>query len=183
MFTIIQLLCIVLLWVVKSTIASLAFPFILIMTVPLRRLILTRIFEERELAAVSPLSAVSFTPDDPIKSRYCFHFKTFFVLAVGRWWGFAQFWWRWTWWIQRDPHACLDAGHMAHLFTDRSIAGLCIMGKVYGIWRTLMYCPLSELFLWNHVLDTFIYLFIYIPPKNVAYVFDCCCPVTFEYKI
>lgn len=78
MFTIIQLLCIVLLWVVKSTIASLAFPFILIMTVPLRRLILTRIFEERELAAVSPLSAVSFTPDDPIKSRYCFHFKTFF---------------------------------------------------------------------------------------------------------
>uniref|UniRef100_A0A8C1G4A0 Anion exchange protein n=1 Tax=Cyprinus carpio TaxID=7962 RepID=A0A8C1G4A0_CYPCA len=53
MFTIIQLLCIALLWVVKSTVASLAFPFILIMTVPLRRLILTRIFEERELAAVS----------------------------------------------------------------------------------------------------------------------------------
>ncbi|KAI7808708.1 anion exchange protein 3 isoform X2 [Triplophysa rosa] len=52
MFTIIQLLCIVLLWVVKSTVASLAFPFILIMTVPLRRLILTRIFEERELAAL-----------------------------------------------------------------------------------------------------------------------------------
>uniref|UniRef100_A0AAR2KWC3 Anion exchange protein n=1 Tax=Pygocentrus nattereri TaxID=42514 RepID=A0AAR2KWC3_PYGNA len=52
MFTIIQLFCIVLLWVVKSTVASLAFPFILIMTVPLRRLILTRIFEERELAAV-----------------------------------------------------------------------------------------------------------------------------------
>ncbi|KAF5898078.1 anion exchange protein 3 isoform X1, partial [Clarias magur] len=51
MFTIIQLLCIALLWVVKSTVASLAFPFILIMTVPLRRLILTRIFEERELAA------------------------------------------------------------------------------------------------------------------------------------
>uniref|UniRef100_A0A8C1WF27 Anion exchange protein n=1 Tax=Cyprinus carpio TaxID=7962 RepID=A0A8C1WF27_CYPCA len=48
MFTIIQLLCIALLWVVKSTVASLAFPFILIMTVPLRRLILTRIFEERE---------------------------------------------------------------------------------------------------------------------------------------
>uniref|UniRef100_A0A8C1GDA6 Anion exchange protein n=1 Tax=Cyprinus carpio TaxID=7962 RepID=A0A8C1GDA6_CYPCA len=52
MFTIIQLLCIALLWVVKSTVASLAFPFILIMTVPLRRLILTRIFEERELAAL-----------------------------------------------------------------------------------------------------------------------------------
>lgn len=52
MFTIIQLVCIVALWVVKSTVASLAFPFILIMTVPLRRLILSRIFEERELQAV-----------------------------------------------------------------------------------------------------------------------------------
>ncbi|CDQ56988.1 unnamed protein product [Oncorhynchus mykiss] len=52
MFTIIQLACIVLLWVVKSTVASLAFPFILIMTVPLRRLILSRVFEERELQAL-----------------------------------------------------------------------------------------------------------------------------------
>ncbi|KAI1899473.1 hypothetical protein AGOR_G00062160 [Albula goreensis] len=52
MFTIIQLVCIAMLWVVKSTVASLAFPFILIMTVPLRRLILTRIFEERELKAL-----------------------------------------------------------------------------------------------------------------------------------
>ncbi|XP_018552189.1 anion exchange protein 3 isoform X1 [Lates calcarifer] len=52
MFTIIQLACIVALWVVKSTVASLAFPFVLIMTVPLRRLILSRIFEERELQAL-----------------------------------------------------------------------------------------------------------------------------------
>uniref|UniRef100_A0A8C9W4Z2 Anion exchange protein n=1 Tax=Scleropages formosus TaxID=113540 RepID=A0A8C9W4Z2_SCLFO len=52
MFTVIQLLCIVLLWVVKSTAASLAFPFILIMTVPLRHLLLTRVFEERELKAL-----------------------------------------------------------------------------------------------------------------------------------
>ncbi len=52
MFTLTQLLCIVALWVVKSTEASLAFPFVLIMTVPLRRLILSRIFEERELQAV-----------------------------------------------------------------------------------------------------------------------------------
>uniref|UniRef100_A0A3B3DVK2 Anion exchange protein n=1 Tax=Oryzias melastigma TaxID=30732 RepID=A0A3B3DVK2_ORYME len=52
MFTIIQLTCIVALWVVKSTVVSLAFPFILIMTVPLRRLILSRIFEERELQAL-----------------------------------------------------------------------------------------------------------------------------------
>ncbi|KAK5861462.1 hypothetical protein PBY51_022857 [Eleginops maclovinus] len=52
MFTLIQLGCIVALWVVKSTEASLAFPFVLIMTVPLRRLILSRIFEERELQAL-----------------------------------------------------------------------------------------------------------------------------------
>ncbi|XP_048835218.1 anion exchange protein 3-like isoform X3 [Brienomyrus brachyistius] len=52
MFTVIQLMCIALLWVVKSTVASLAFPFVLIMTVPLRRLILTRVFEERELKAL-----------------------------------------------------------------------------------------------------------------------------------
>ncbi|XP_041662702.1 anion exchange protein 3 isoform X2 [Cheilinus undulatus] len=52
MFTIVQLACIVALWVVKSTVASLAFPFVLIMTVPLRRLILSRIFEERELQAL-----------------------------------------------------------------------------------------------------------------------------------
>nr|QOU09172.1 solute carrier family 4 member 3 [Lateolabrax maculatus] len=52
MFTIMQLGCIVALWVVKSTEASLAFPFVLIMTVPLRRLILSRIFEERELQAL-----------------------------------------------------------------------------------------------------------------------------------
>ncbi|XP_041120372.1 anion exchange protein 3-like isoform X2 [Polyodon spathula] len=52
MFTCIQLGCIVVLWVVKSTVASLAFPFVLIMTVPLRRFILTRIFEDRELKAL-----------------------------------------------------------------------------------------------------------------------------------
>ncbi|XP_028291101.1 anion exchange protein 3 isoform X2 [Gouania willdenowi] len=52
LFTAIQLACIVALWVVKSTVASLAFPFVLIMTVPLRRLILSRIFTERELQAL-----------------------------------------------------------------------------------------------------------------------------------
>uniref|UniRef100_A0A3Q3VYA3 Anion exchange protein n=1 Tax=Mola mola TaxID=94237 RepID=A0A3Q3VYA3_MOLML len=51
-FTLTQLACIVALWVVKSTVVSLAFPFVLIMTVPLRRLILSRIFEERELQAL-----------------------------------------------------------------------------------------------------------------------------------
>nr|XP_015214765.1 PREDICTED: anion exchange protein 3 isoform X2 [Lepisosteus oculatus] len=52
MFTCIQLVCIIALWVVKSTVASLAFPFILILTVPLRRFVLSRIFEDRELKAL-----------------------------------------------------------------------------------------------------------------------------------
>ncbi|KAL7991892.1 hypothetical protein Chor_016148 [Crotalus horridus] len=52
LFTCIQLACIVLLWVIKSTVASLAFPFVLIMTVPLRRYLLPRFFHERELKAL-----------------------------------------------------------------------------------------------------------------------------------
>uniref|UniRef100_A0A669PS88 Anion exchange protein n=1 Tax=Phasianus colchicus TaxID=9054 RepID=A0A669PS88_PHACC len=52
LFTCIQLACIVLLWVVKSTVASLAFPFVLIMTVPLRRFVLPRFFHDRELKAL-----------------------------------------------------------------------------------------------------------------------------------
>lgn len=52
LFTCIQLGCIALLWVVKSTAASLAFPFLLLLTVPLRRCLLPRVFQERELQAV-----------------------------------------------------------------------------------------------------------------------------------
>nr|KAF6337470.1 solute carrier family 4 member 3 [Myotis myotis] len=52
LFTCIQLGCIALLWVVKSTAASLAFPFLLLLTVPLRRCLLPRIFQDRELQAL-----------------------------------------------------------------------------------------------------------------------------------
>ncbi|XP_056391868.1 anion exchange protein 3 isoform X2 [Hyla sarda] len=52
LFTCVQLSCIVLLWVVKSSPASLAFPFLLILTVPLRRFVLPRFFHERELKAL-----------------------------------------------------------------------------------------------------------------------------------
>nr|XP_033801808.1 anion exchange protein 3 isoform X6 [Geotrypetes seraphini] len=55
LFTCIQLACIMILWVVKSTVASLAFPFLLILTVPLRRFLLPRLFQERELKAVATL--------------------------------------------------------------------------------------------------------------------------------
>uniref|UniRef100_A0A4X2KPD4 Anion exchange protein n=2 Tax=Vombatus ursinus TaxID=29139 RepID=A0A4X2KPD4_VOMUR len=49
LFTCIQIVCLVLLWVVKSTPASLALPFVLILTVPLRQFLLPLIFRNFEL--------------------------------------------------------------------------------------------------------------------------------------
>lgn len=54
MFTIIQIVCLVILWVVRSIKQiSLALPFILILTVPLRRFLLPLIFRDMELKFVS----------------------------------------------------------------------------------------------------------------------------------
>ncbi|XP_041103548.1 anion exchange protein 2-like isoform X2 [Polyodon spathula] len=52
LFTGLQLVCLAVLWAVMSTVASLAFPFVLIMTVPLKMLVLTRIFTEREMKSL-----------------------------------------------------------------------------------------------------------------------------------
>ncbi|XP_077123861.1 anion exchange protein 2 isoform X4 [Ranitomeya variabilis] len=49
LFTALQLVCLAVLWAVMSTAASLAFPFILILTVPLRIFLLRKIFTDREL--------------------------------------------------------------------------------------------------------------------------------------
>ncbi|KFM13365.1 Band 3 anion transport protein, partial [Aptenodytes forsteri] len=49
LFTFTQIVVLVLLWAVKSTEASLALPFVLILTVPLRRFLLPRIFRDIEL--------------------------------------------------------------------------------------------------------------------------------------
>lgn len=53
LFTALQLACLAVLWAVMSTVASLAFPFILILTVPLRMCLLSRIFTDREMKCVS----------------------------------------------------------------------------------------------------------------------------------
>lgn len=53
LFTGIQIICLAALWVVKSTPASLALPFVLILTVPLRRFLLPFIFSRLELQCVS----------------------------------------------------------------------------------------------------------------------------------
>ncbi|XP_051894383.1 anion exchange protein 2-like isoform X2 [Pristis pectinata] len=48
-FTLIQLICIAILWAVNKSAFSLAFPFVLILTVPLRMFVLTKIFSPLEM--------------------------------------------------------------------------------------------------------------------------------------
>lgn len=52
LFTCIQLVCLAALWAVMSTQASLAFPFVLILTVPVKVFVLGRIFTAREIACL-----------------------------------------------------------------------------------------------------------------------------------
>ncbi|XP_077997828.1 band 3 anion transport protein-like [Glandiceps talaboti] len=49
LFTVLQFGCLALLWVVKSTVAALAFPFVLILMVPIRFHVIGRIFTSKEL--------------------------------------------------------------------------------------------------------------------------------------
>uniref|UniRef100_A0A8B9RG00 Anion exchange protein n=1 Tax=Astyanax mexicanus TaxID=7994 RepID=A0A8B9RG00_ASTMX len=49
LFTVFQIVCLAVLWAVMTTVASLAFPFLLILTVPLRMFLLPRIFSQREM--------------------------------------------------------------------------------------------------------------------------------------
>uniref|UniRef100_A0A673YTX8 Anion exchange protein n=1 Tax=Salmo trutta TaxID=8032 RepID=A0A673YTX8_SALTR len=49
LYTVIQLVCLAALWAVMSTVASLAFPFVLILTVPVKMFLLSRIFTAREM--------------------------------------------------------------------------------------------------------------------------------------
>ncbi|KAM6295484.1 band 3 anion transport protein [Aegotheles albertisi] len=58
LFTFTQIIVLVLLWVVKSTPASLALPFVLILTVPLRRFLLPKIFQDIELKCLDADDAV-----------------------------------------------------------------------------------------------------------------------------
>lgn len=53
LFTAIQIVCLALLWIVKSSPVSLALPFILILTIPLRMFMTGRLFSELEMKCVS----------------------------------------------------------------------------------------------------------------------------------
>ncbi|XP_078079990.1 anion exchange protein 2-like isoform X2 [Mustelus asterias] len=52
LFTFIQILCIAILWAINKSIAALAFPFVLILTVPLKMFGLKRIFSEVEMQSL-----------------------------------------------------------------------------------------------------------------------------------
>ncbi|XP_078489426.1 band 3 anion transport protein isoform X2 [Ciona intestinalis] len=49
-FTLIQIICLAILWIVKSTAAQIAFPFFLVMTIPLRYFVLPKFFTPKEIA-------------------------------------------------------------------------------------------------------------------------------------
>uniref|UniRef100_A0A4W6CHC7 Anion exchange protein n=1 Tax=Lates calcarifer TaxID=8187 RepID=A0A4W6CHC7_LATCA len=52
LFTVVQLTCLSLLWVVMATAAALAFPFVLLLTIPVRMLLLPHLFTRRELQSL-----------------------------------------------------------------------------------------------------------------------------------
>uniref|UniRef100_A0A3Q2VP12 Anion exchange protein n=1 Tax=Haplochromis burtoni TaxID=8153 RepID=A0A3Q2VP12_HAPBU len=52
LFTCIQLVCLAVLWAIMSTAASLAFPFVLILTVPIKMFVLRRVFTVKEMACL-----------------------------------------------------------------------------------------------------------------------------------
>ena len=52
MFTIIQVILVVILWIVKSTIAAIAFPLLVFLMVPLRLRVMPKFFTHEELEVV-----------------------------------------------------------------------------------------------------------------------------------
>ena len=77
MYTAIQILCLAVLWTVKSTQAALAFPFVLLLMIPIRKL-LTKFFTPRELQAVSEFTLLVFTYHR--HSNYSLGLLTMYVL-------------------------------------------------------------------------------------------------------
>ncbi|XP_072549431.1 solute carrier family 4 member 1a (Diego blood group) [Salminus brasiliensis] len=65
LFTVIQLVCLATLWVVKSSKASLALPFILILTIPLRMLLTGRLFTVMEMKCLDADDAKVVLDEEP----------------------------------------------------------------------------------------------------------------------
>uniref|UniRef100_A0A3P8VFP9 Anion exchange protein n=1 Tax=Cynoglossus semilaevis TaxID=244447 RepID=A0A3P8VFP9_CYNSE len=70
-FTLIQCGCLVILWIVKSSPASLALPFILILTIPLRMVMTGRLFSELEIKCLDADDAKVTFEEEPGQDVYC----------------------------------------------------------------------------------------------------------------
>ncbi|XP_023573995.1 band 3 anion transport protein isoform X1 [Octodon degus] len=70
LFTTIQVACLALLWAVKSTQASLALPFVLILTVPLRRFLLPLFFSRLELQCLDADDAKASVDESDGRDEY-----------------------------------------------------------------------------------------------------------------
>ncbi|XP_074641945.1 anion exchange protein 3-like isoform X2 [Tubulanus polymorphus] len=64
LYTSIQLIFLAILWAVKSTVAALGFPFVLILLVPIRLIVLNRCFSEKELNALDGVEEDSVEQED-----------------------------------------------------------------------------------------------------------------------
>uniref|UniRef100_A0A8D3DYV2 Anion exchange protein n=1 Tax=Scophthalmus maximus TaxID=52904 RepID=A0A8D3DYV2_SCOMX len=71
LFTAIQIVCLALLWIVKSSPVSLALPFILIITIPLRMFMTGRLFTELEMKCLDADDAKVSFEEEPGKDVYC----------------------------------------------------------------------------------------------------------------
>uniref|UniRef100_A0A3Q3EQ25 Anion exchange protein n=1 Tax=Kryptolebias marmoratus TaxID=37003 RepID=A0A3Q3EQ25_KRYMA len=70
LFTLVQLTCLSLLWVVMATAAALAFPFMLLLTIPLRMLLLPRLFSHRELQSLDADDAEPYLEEKEGQDEY-----------------------------------------------------------------------------------------------------------------
>lgn len=71
LFTAIQIVCLALLWIVKSSPASLALPFVLILTIPLRMFMTGRLFTELEMKCLDADDAKVTFEEEPGQDVYC----------------------------------------------------------------------------------------------------------------
>ncbi|KAK5607133.1 Band 3 anion exchange protein [Crenichthys baileyi] len=71
LFTAIQVVCLALLWLVKSSPISLALPFVLILTIPLRMLMTGRLFTQLEMKCLDADDAKVMFEEEPGQDVYC----------------------------------------------------------------------------------------------------------------
>ncbi|KAM4552445.1 anion exchange protein 2a isoform 1-T3 [Odontesthes bonariensis] len=70
LFTLVELTCLSLLWVVMATAAALAFPFMLLLTIPVRMLLLPRLFSRRELQSLDADDAEPHLEEKEVQDEY-----------------------------------------------------------------------------------------------------------------